>query len=259
MNRIYNTISLIFTLLTLVVIAGVLVVFATTEPQNVVAVLPTLLPTFTPVTPTETLTPSETTLPPTYTHTATVTLTYTPSNTPTVTATPTATITDTPAPTLTPSLTFTPSISPTLTPSYTPTGPTPTPTLTEIPYPFKLRESPPRIVQNFANSAGCNWQGIGGQVLSFDGSDYRNSNLVVRAFKSSSEALDRTAKIGSNTLYGNTGWEIALETGITDDVYFVQLETINGSKISPTYQIKFPASCDQNVAVLNFIQTRPQP
>ncbi|MGB1285093.1 MAG: hypothetical protein ACPG7F_01055 [Aggregatilineales bacterium] len=260
MNQVYNTLALIFTILTLAAIGVTGYLFATTDPVlPTTAALPTVAPTFTPITPTITFTPSETSLPPTFTPTPTITATPTATSTETATDTPTATITDTPAPTFTPSITFTPSASPTFTPTWTPTGASATPSPTEIPFAFKLRENPPLIVQNFANSAGCNWQGMGGRVLKFDGTEYSNSQVIIRAFKSNLDTIDRTANIGSNTLYGPGGWEVALETQITNDVYFVRLETVNGTEISPTYQVQFPNDCTQNVAVINFIETRPQP
>lgn len=261
MNQIYNLISFVALTLTVVIIAYVIYAFVAIDPTEEVVQLPTavILPTSTPITPSATFTPSRTPLPPTFTPTPTDTPTPVDTDTPTATITPSPTITDTPAATLTPSITFTPSVSATFTPSITPTGPTPTFTPSAIPFPFRLREDP-TFTTNFANTAGCAWQGVGGQVLKFDGSSYTGSQLVVKAFSPNLAETERTANVGSNTLYGQTsGWEIALTSSINDNLYYVQLETINGTQVSPTIQIRFPQDCNQNVALLNFIETRPQP
>lgn len=258
-NQIYNVITLLAVLGTLVVIGGVAYLMTQPPPQAPVAALPTVavLPTATPITPTATFTPTETPLPPTFTFTPTETLTPTPSATFTATITPSPTITDTPEPTFTPSLTFTPSISPTFTPTPTATGPTPIPTATESPFLFDLRE-PVTFVQNFANSAQCAWQGIGGQVIGLDGQPFLgNNNLQVRAFNANG-TIERITRVGSNSLYGSaSGWEIALDNRISNALFFVQLETILGTAISPRIELFFPGDCGRNVAIVNFVQRRP--
>lgn len=250
--RIFDLISIICVLLALVsmVVIGVLLVLPPAEPGIDVAALPTLVPTRTP-TPTET--PGPPTLPPTFTPTPsdTPTPTETPTDLPTVP--PTATITDTPGPTLTPSETFTPSVSPTFTPSLTPTGPTPTLQPTISPYPFGLRDSV-RFTNNFANTQGCAWQGMGGQVLGIGGAELTGS-FQVRVFNNE---IDRVVNIGSNSMYGPiSGWEVPVDTTINNRTYFVQLETVNGVQISPRIEVTFPQDCNQNAAIITFIQIRP--
>jgi hypothetical protein len=251
-SQIYNIIAVIFGILAVAII-GFIVVNLLSEPEEELVALPTPIPSFTP---TPTVTPTFTSLPPSFTPTPT--FTYTPSNTPTETPsiTPSPTITDTPGPTNTPSLTPTPSISPTFTPSFTPTGPTETYTPSTSPFPFALRGNI-TLTTNFANpSAGCAWQGIGGSLLDLNGNPL-TGNFQVRVFNNQ---FEETATIGSNTLYGEVaGWEVKVADQVIERPYFVRLETINNVPISPDIQVVFPGTCEQNAALVTFIQTRPFP
>jgi hypothetical protein len=208
--------------------------------------LPTLTPSFTPTItpiPSETPTPSDTPTP-----------SITPTETPTLA--PSSTITDTPGPTLTPSPTFTPSVSPTSTPTLTPTGPTETFTPTTSPFLYDLRDNQVVFTRNTFNSAACAWQGIGGQVYDFAGNEMdTSSGLHVHVFGS---GVDQREQVGSNSIYGVSGWEVSVDQIINTNSYFVELESSAGTVISPRIQVDFPSDCDRNVALIRFIQTRSQ-
>jgi len=246
--RIFNIISLVFLLLSIVVIILVAVRLAgpAVTPQTV-GDLPTpfTLPT---QTPTNTLPPTQ---PPTFTLTATNSMTPTNTETPTLTITTSATITDTPAATDTPSMTPTPSVSPTLEPTATPTGPTATLAPTLSPFLFDLREGRIILTSNFANSAGCAWQGIGGQVFDLAGAPMNGLRLHVFGAD-----IDRRVDSGSNSLYGAAGWEQPVDNKINANTYYVELESQGGTVISPQVTVTFPSDCSQNLALVNFIQVR---
>jgi hypothetical protein len=248
---IFNLISLIFFVLAIVWIVVVVMLMLgppVTDPASAAAVLPTVvvLPTLTP-----TLTPLPTSTP---TDTLTPTITLTPTETPTLTPTipPSATITDTPTVSATPSDTPTPLATFTPLPSATPTGPTPTLAPTQSPFPFRLREENVILTQNFANSGGCAWQGLGGQAFGLDGTPL--PGLQIHVF---GDTVDFFVATGSNTLYGPAGWEQPVDTTINNKTYFVQLLSAQGTIISETIQVDFPGDCSQNLALVNFIQDRP--
>ncbi len=202
--------------------AVALAIAADASTKTAIALIPTNTPTATPlVPPTPTFTPS-------------------PTITPTPFIEPTAPATATPAPSG-PTATFT--LAPTLPPLIT--GPT------ESPFPFAPRDQVV-FTQNFANTAGCNWQGIGGQVFDLNGQPL--VNIRVHVFGS---GVDLFAVSGSNTLYGVSGWEIQLTNGITTNSYVVELQSAQGTIISPQIAVTFPADCARNLAVVNFVQTRP--
>lgn len=251
-SRIYNLISLIFLVLTIVVIVLVIMRFLgppATTPQSA-AVAPTafVLPSLTPSnTPTATL-------PPTFTLTPTDTPTPTETLPPTATFTVSPTITDTPGPTDTPSVTPTPSTSPTPTPTETPTGPTNTPPPTLSPFLYDLRDEDVIFTQNFANTAGCAWQGLGGQV--FDINSTAVNGMQIHVFGPT--IGDRFVTSGSNSLYGAGGWEQPVDNKINGNTYYVELLSPGGTAISPRIQVTFPTDCTRNLALVNFVQVRPQ-
>lgn len=256
-DLVYNMVSLFFVMATLVVVVVVgVVLLQAPDEGDALALLPTVAPTRTPTdTPIPTLTDTATPtgLPPTFTPTPTNTLTPTITPTLTSTITPSPTLTDTPSVTPTPAASDTPTLTPTFTLTPSPTGPTPTFTPSVSPFLFDLRDAI-TYRANFANTAGCNWQGIGGQVLALDGTPFQG-NLQVRAFNSQT---DRVVPIGSNSLYGEgSGWEITVDVRVNSQLYFVQLESIGGTQLSPRIQVQFNSNCDFNTAIVNFIQTRP--
>ncbi|MAS36724.1 MAG: hypothetical protein CL610_22155 [Anaerolineaceae bacterium] len=250
-SAIFNFISIIFLVLAVIWIVFVvsrLLGPSVTDPRVAGFVLP-------PTVELPTLTPTQTPLPTnTPTDTLTPTITLTPSETPTITPTlaPSSTITDTPTVTLPPSATPTPLATFTALPSASPTGPSPTAPPTDSPYPFRLREDNIILTQNFANSAGCAWQGFGGQVFGLDNDPL--TGLQVHIY---GEAVDFYVQSGSNTLYGPAGWEQPVDNVINTRTYYVQLLSAQGTVISDPIQVTFPGDCAQNLALVNFIQTRP--
>lgn len=241
---IYDIIAIIF-----VVLAAGWLLFVITrlfgptvaEGQTVIVPSPIVLPTFTP-----TRTPLPT-LPPTFTDTPT--LTIAPTTTPTLTPTlaPSATIT------ASPSITVTATITPTPTPppSATPGGPG---AASPSPFPYELPGGQVVLVPNTYNAAACAWQGLGGQVFGLQGTEINiSSGLQAHVFGS---GIDLRSPVGSNSNYGQSGWEIAVATSINTNTYFVQLETAQGTAVSDIYSVTFPGDCQRNVALLRFRQTR---
>jgi len=256
-NTLYNLISILGVIGSLVVIIGtaVLVITPTEAERAAASVLPTavVFPTDLPTaTPTATDTPGPPTFPPTFTPTPTFTFTPSPTFTMTPTITLSATITPTPRDTDTPTVTYTPSASATFTPSPTPTGPSPTFSPVPIPYPFILREEIAFTVNSF-NTLGCNWQGVGGQVVDLNGNPV-NASLQVHVFDAEG-SVDRTVRVGSSTLFnGQASWEVTVSNAINNRTYFVELQTTLGTVVSPTYNYQFPQDCSRNAAIINFRQ-----
>jgi hypothetical protein len=246
----YNGISVLFVLMTVGMIVFVIIQMMGPPPDRSdrAAAFPTPLelPTVTPSnTPTETLTPTITPIP-----TDTPTPTVTPSETSTIPPSPT--LTDTPGPTATPTDTPTPVDTPTPTATHTPIGPTATFTPTDSPFFFELRGEI-FLGPNTINTAGCAWQGIGGNVLGMDGQE-TTRQYQVRVFGS---GIERTVITGSNSLYGLSGWEVPVANAATSSSYFVRLESAAGVQLSADIPVIFPGDCNANSAIVRFIQIRP--
>jgi len=257
--QIFNGISIFFLVLTVLAVVFVVVQLGS-EPDDSdqivdINLLPTVRPTVTPTstaTPTATATP---TVPPTFTSTPTDTPTFTPTLTQTLTETATSTITETPGPTLTPSDTPTASTSPTPTATATPLfSPTPTGTATasESPFFFEVVSGP--VFQQNTNSAGCAFQAIGGSMLGLDGLEL-GRQFQIRVI---GPDVDRVRLTGSDTRYGQlSGWEVPVANGLTTAEYIVRVESLGGTPLLQDVRVRFPGTCEQNIAIITFRQTRP--
>lgn len=207
-------------------------------------IIPTLTPSETPV-------PSRTPLPATFTNTpiptetATRTPTFTPTATTSPTLSPTPTITTTTLPTETPTVTFTPA----------PTLGTPLPS--PSPFLFALRDVV--VYTSNLNASGCAWQGIGGQVLDTNGNAFP-AQLTIKV-SGGGLVQPLTAVSGDNTLYGPGGFEVQVANAINTQTFAVQLVSISGNgtietPVSEPVQVTFPGTCEGNLALVTFQQTR---
>jgi hypothetical protein len=248
--RIFNILSIVFIVLTILFVLFVIAQLVAPPPVRVAQVLPTVASIPTDV-PTNTPRP---TLPPTFTLTPTETLTPTATQTETPTLAPSPTITETPGPTPTPTITPTPTVTETAT--LIPTSDAPTIT-SPPPYVFGLDGEQVIYTTNFINSAGCSWQGVTGNV--FDQNNAPLPGIVVHVFNApGSPQVDQRVRSGSNSLVGEgSGWEVGVGNTPSPSTFFVQLETEVGTIVSDRVQVVFPGTCDQNQAIVNFIQVRP--
>jgi hypothetical protein len=248
----FNALTLIFLVMSLASLVCVGAVFAFPglvplefRPATRVALV-TVPPL--PAQPTATATARFATLPPEWTATLTLTPSLTPIPSETFTLTPSRTPRGpTETPTLTPSITRTP----TRTPTVTPTGPTRTPTRTLSALPYTLQGNGPTYVTNFANSAGCNWQGIAGQVFDLAGKPVLG--LLVHL---EGGGLNYDTITGSKPEYGTGGYELFIGNSpqTTTNTYRVQLRTSAGQPLSDTYVIPTFQDCNRNLALVNYVQ-----
>ena len=264
-NTVYNAVTLIFAGLTVgagVATAAIALdvlrppLFAPDEgnaaPPPTLAALsgPTAQPSWTPSPTREPSAAPPPTATPSPTLTATPAATSTPDPTAASTASPTASRAQ-PTATVTPTATWTPSPSPTFTPSPAGSPGTATPTLS--PYPFIVQPGTPLLRENFVDTAaGCNWQGVAGQAVSPRGEPV----IGVEVRIAGDDFPGASTTTGANTAYGPSGWELTLSDRPTGDRYQVALWS-DGQQISPTVEIVFSGSCQQNLAIVNFVQTRP--
>jgi hypothetical protein len=160
-------------------------------------------------------------------------------------------------PTLTPSITPTfppptPTKTPTPTPTDTPTpGPSPTATSTRSPFPFTKDVVSPQYLQNYANSAGCNWMGIAGEVFDLQGNPVPFGQYRVHVWES---GVDKRVTVGDAPAYGPSGYEQFLFDAPRVQDQNVQLETSNGTAVSQVYRVQTRASCNQNLLYIVFVQ-----
>jgi hypothetical protein len=160
-------------------------------------------------------------------------------------------------PSLTPSTTPTlppptPTRTPTPTPTDTPTpGPSPTATNTRSAFPFTKDLVSPQYLQNYANSAGCNWLGIAGEVIDVNGNPVSHGAYRVHVWDS---GVDAWVVVGDSPAYGPSGFEQFLFDAPRVQEHNVQLETANGTAVSQVYRVQTRASCNQNLLYFVFAQ-----
>lgn len=172
-----------------------------------------------------------------------------PHFTPTVVSPAVAAALFTARPSATPTITLTPGPRPTSTVTSTPQGPAP-PTL--APYPFIVQPGTPLLRESFAQgTTGCAWQGLAGTVVDQRGEAVVGVEVRVRGDASG----ERVVLAGTGTDYGPSGWEVRLGGGPSAERVTVTLWS-GDRLLSPTVEVTFPAACAQNLALINFIQTR---
>ncbi len=103
---------------------------------------------------------------------------------------------------------------------------------------------------NWANSAGCNWLGIAGQVFDFDGRAVQGLYVYVEG-----GGLDYGAPTGAHPQYGSGGYEIYIADHVIDtiDTYRIQVRDAGGLVLSDWYTIPTFADCSKNLIMVNFV------
>lgn len=250
---IYEVITVIFLIAAVGVISATLLIVndpsVPFNPLPLVAI-PTryIIPssTVTP-TPTHTPSPSATSLP-TYTPTATITVTA--SATPTITATSVIAGAPPPATISVPEVTANPDLPITGSGNNAQPGvilATSTPSATLSPFPFVAQI---RYMQN-ANEQGCQWSSIAGTVTGL-----ANEPLTDLAIEINGNDVEAVVFTGSNPLFGFSGFEFPLGSSPSIGQYQVRLVSATGVPISDFVFVTTGDTCDRNVTVVDFQQTR---
>ncbi len=203
----------------------------------------------------------------------------------TILVNPNAGINPFPPPTLPPTLaldTPTPTpkqiLPPTWTPTPLPATETSTPTATLAPaviatatpeataegsgsMPFVLHEGNPQYIPNLYHAElGCNWMGVGGQVLSLNGAPV--TGVVVRlGGQLGGQPVDLVTVSGIATKYGPAGYEFDLTeivngpTASTQSLW-VQLLDQAGLPMSDPIYFDTYADCDKSTIIVYFKQVK---
>lgn len=195
------------------------------------------------------------------TYTSTFVLEPTAATAQTETAVPTAEYTSTPAPSSTPDNTATATAIPTNTATATPTATntsTPIPTLPAVNDPFKVQPGSPVYTVNFVHpAAGCNWEGVAGQVLSSDGSPLTGYILKVSGTYNGA-AVNQIGLSGlvTNEPYGPGSFEFVLGTTAVDSENKLTIQLFSPAGVEMISPVSFNtfAACSKNLMIINFQQ-----
>jgi hypothetical protein len=114
---------------------------------------------------------------------------------------------------------------------------------------FVLRDNHVLFTTAFASASKDGTRlGVGGEVL--DAYNQPLPRIRVHVWR---QKLDFYTISGTHGLYlPDRGWEIQIDTMINTQAHLTQLETHEGTALSPTVMLTFPSNCDHNLAILVF-------
>lgn len=190
--------------------------------------------------------PTEIVIPATATPTNTPRVVFQPSWTPTATEVqPTKTI----RPTNTPFMTETP---------FGMSSSTPTRTNTPAPFNFVIQQGSPVAIPNvFYPDLGCNWTGVGGQVLDMSGGPV--IGLTVHLYGMvSGQLIDLRTLTGVNQAYGDGGFEFKIADAPLDTTKALYIQLFDQADLPMSDRIFFDTynDCNRNLIVINIVQVK---
>jgi len=125
--------------------------------------------------------------------------------------------------------------------------PTATPSLDDG-QPFAIAEDGVLYISN-QNGRECNWASIAGAVTNSS-----NEPLPGFGVRISGDEVSATVYSGTSSTFGAGGYEITLGSAPIVSTYRVQLVTTGGAPLSAELSVTTRDDCDQNVAIVNFVQ-----
>jgi hypothetical protein len=147
-----------------------------------------------------------------------------------------------------PTETAIPTLGPTAT--FTPIPAEAMPTTQASLFPFVAANGGAVFVPN-GNDKECDWSSIAGSVT-----DMANAPLDGYGVHISGQSLDETVFTGSAQTFGPGAFELFLNGAPQVGIYAIQLLSPAGVPLSDVYTITTRATCEENVAVVSFLQTR---
>jgi hypothetical protein len=105
---------------------------------------------------------------------------------------------------------------------------------------------------------GCDWMGIAGQVFLDDGQPAEGFIVEVGGTLGSQNILGLSIT-GSEGVYGSGGYEVKFSVQLVESssVVWVQLKSTMGEPLMEKVFLETVDDCNQNLILLNFVQTGP--
>lgn len=125
-------------------------------------------------------------------------------------------------------------------------------------YPYWLQSGTPALLQNFLNSDGCNYLGVGGQVFKLNGATVSGLVVEITGTLSGKDVLD-LALTGTAQNLGPGGFEVKIGTKPVDSkgTLKIQLFDLNGVPQTALIPINTFADCTKNFVLVNFSESYP--
>lgn len=159
-----------------------------------------------------------------------------------------------------------PSVSPTLTVSATVVASaTKVPAVAKIQaaiptpsFPYRLQPGTPAELQNFLNTDGCNYLGVGGQVFKPNGDSVTGLVVEITGTLNGKDMLS-LALTGTAQKLGPGGYEMKIDTQPVDSAGTLKIQVfdLNGVPQTPLIPISTTADCNKNFVLVNFSEQFP--
>jgi hypothetical protein len=120
-------------------------------------------------------------------------------------------------------------------------------------FPYGLQSGTPALLQNFINTNGCNYLGVGGQVLKLNGDAV--SGLVVEITGTlSGKNILNLALTGNAQNLGPGGYEIKIgdQPVASNGTLKIQVFDLSGQPQTPLIAFETFADCNKNFILVNF-------
>jgi len=115
-------------------------------------------------------------------------------------------------------------------------------------FPFAIAPDGVLYVAN-QNGRDCNWASIAGAVVNTN-----NDPLPGFGVRVAGDQVSATVFSGTNSSYGAGGYELNLGGAPMASTFTVQLVTTGGAPLSDILTVTTRDDCNQNVAIVNFVQ-----
>jgi hypothetical protein len=125
-------------------------------------------------------------------------------------------------------------------------------------FPYRLQSGTPAALQNFLNSDGCNYLGIGGQVFKLSGATVSGLVVEISGTLSGKNVLI-LGLTGNAQNLGPGGYELKIGSQPVDSkgTLNIQLFDLNGAPQTPLIPFNTYADCSKNFTLVNFAESYP--
>jgi hypothetical protein len=125
-------------------------------------------------------------------------------------------------------------------------------------YPYGLQSGTPAVLENFLNTDGCNYLGVGGQILKLNGDAVTGLVVEITGTLSGKNVL-YLALTGNAQNLGPGGYEVKIGNQPVDSsgTLKIQIFDLNGTPQTPLIPIRTVADCTKNFVLVNFSERFP--
>ncbi len=126
---------------------------------------------------------------------------------------------------------------------------------------LSIQEGTPLYSVNFSDlESGCEWMGVGGQIFEHTDQEVINRVILVGG-EINGEYVEFATLTGMASTYGPGGYEVQIADAPFDSqsVFWIEIYDLSGQLLSERFFFDTYASCEQNLILINFVQSAPDP